>query len=267
MALGSSNAEEIKVSWLFPSRSDTDILLYVVSVQYNWDVLHWTANPSQTPILVITVVVFSSSIRSRLMFSSVTSLQNMKPRLKWTSIATALVRPRITEFTFAFPWSTATISVVFDTNRHGGVQIIAMNRKIRSRKSGDRLLIILSLAALVGRQYQTNPVLWLDSVSPDWAHLSRSGLSPFIPCKMNIVWSSMERTYKVRNFRKLLAMEMQKAKSHKRHCYKQSWLFGQQNEWKGNFWTQISVKMITKCHVLILMQAISEAQFMIHSIE
>ena len=83
----------------------------------------------------------------------------MKPRLKWTSIATALVRPGITEFTFAFPWSTATISVVFDTNRHGGVQIIAMNRKIRSRKSGDRLLIILSLAALVGRQYQTNPVL------------------------------------------------------------------------------------------------------------
>ena len=205
MALGSSNAEEIKVSWLFPSRSDTDILLYVVSVQYNWDVLHWTANPSQTPILVITVVVFSSSIRSRLMFSSVTSLQNMKPRLKWTSIATALVRPGITEFTFAFPWSTATISVVFDTNRHGGVQIIARNRKIRSSKSGDsvlhqtRLPIILSLGTLVGRQYQTNHVLWLDCMSSDWAHLSRSGLSPFIPSKMNIVWSSMERTYKVRN--------------------------------------------------------------------
>ena len=141
IALGSSNAEEIKVSWLFPSKSDTDILLYVVSVQYNWDVLHWTANPSQTPILVITVVVFSSSIRSRLMFSSVTSLQNMKPRLKWTSIATALVRPRITEFTFAFPWSTATISVVFDTNKHGGVQMIAMNRKIRSRKSRDSVLL------------------------------------------------------------------------------------------------------------------------------
>ena len=141
IALGSSNAEEIKVSWLFPSKSDTDILLYVVSVQYNWDVLHWTANPSQTPILVITVVVFSSPIRSRLMFSSVTSLQNMKPRLKWTSIATALVRPRITEFTFAFPWSTATISVVFDTNKHGGVQMIAMNRKIRSRKNRDSVLL------------------------------------------------------------------------------------------------------------------------------
>ena len=141
IALGSSNAEEIKVSWLFPSKSDTDILLYVVSVQYNWDVLHWTANPSQTPILVITVVVFSSSIRSRLMFSSVTSLQNMNPRLKWTSIATALVRPRITEFTFAFPWSTATISVVFDTNKHGGVQMIAMNRKIRSRKNRDSVLL------------------------------------------------------------------------------------------------------------------------------
>ena len=71
-------------------------------------------------------------------------------------MAIAFVRPGITEFTFDFPWSTATISVVFDTNKHGGVQIIAMNRKIRSRKNGEsvwhqtRLLIILSLAAPVG---------------------------------------------------------------------------------------------------------------------
>ena len=71
------------------------------------------------------------------MFRSVTSLQNMKPRLKWMSIATALVRPRITEVTFAFPWSTVTISVVFDTNKHGGVQNVAMNGKIEWRKNGD----------------------------------------------------------------------------------------------------------------------------------
>ena len=83
------------------------------------------------------VVVFSSSIQNRLMFRSVTSLQNMKPRLKWMSIATALVRPKITEVTFAFPWSTVTISVVFDTNKHGGVQNVAMNAKIEWRKNED----------------------------------------------------------------------------------------------------------------------------------
>ena len=61
----------------------------------------------------------------------------MKPRLKWTSMATAPVRPEITEFTFAFLWSTATISVVLDTNKHGGVQNVAINRKIQSPKNED----------------------------------------------------------------------------------------------------------------------------------
>ena len=177
MALGSSNAEEIKVSWLFPSRSDTDILLYVVSVQYNWDVLHWTASPSQTPILVMIVVVFASSIQNRLMFRSVTSLQNMKPRLTWTPIATALVRPGIIEVTFAFSWSTATISVVFDTNRQGGVRNVAINRKILSRKNGDsvlhqtRLQIILSLAAPMGKTSESCAlfglwIIWMGSSCP-----------------------------------------------------------------------------------------------------
>ena len=52
-------------------------------------------------------------------------------------MATAPVRPEITEFTFAFLWSTATISVVLDTNKHGGVQNVAINRKIQSPKNED----------------------------------------------------------------------------------------------------------------------------------
>ena len=77
IALGLSRSEEIKRLWLLPSRSDTDIVSYVVSVQYSCDALQSTAGPSQAPMPVIIVVVFDSSMRKRLMFLSVTSLQNM----------------------------------------------------------------------------------------------------------------------------------------------------------------------------------------------
>lgn len=99
IALGSSSSEEIRLRWLLPFRSDTDILSFVVSVQYNWDVLHSTASPSQTPIPVIIVAVLAMSMWKRLIFCSNTSLQNMYPKLKWTSMATALVNSKTTEFT------------------------------------------------------------------------------------------------------------------------------------------------------------------------
>ena len=96
---GSSSPVLTKVCWLLPDKSDFEILLYVVSVQYNSDVLHWTANPSHTPTLVIIVVILEPSMAERFMFRSETSLQNMKRFSKWTSSATALVNPVTTECT------------------------------------------------------------------------------------------------------------------------------------------------------------------------
>lgn len=99
---GSSSPQKGKSVRLLPDKSDTDILLYVVSVQYNCDVLHSTANPSQTPVFLIIVLKPDPSIAERLMFRSDTSLQNMYPRLKWTSTAIALVNPDSTECAIAF---------------------------------------------------------------------------------------------------------------------------------------------------------------------
>ena len=99
ISLGSSSPKDSTVCWLLPDRSDLDIVSCVVSVQYNSDVVHWTANPSQTPILVIIVVILEPSIPERLMFCSDTSLQKIYPMLKWTSSATALVNPVTTECT------------------------------------------------------------------------------------------------------------------------------------------------------------------------
>ena len=39
-----------------------------------------------------------------------------------------------------------------------------------------------------------SPVLCLDSESSEWVHLARLRLPPFIPCKINILWSSMKYT-------------------------------------------------------------------------
>ena len=75
----------------------TDIALDVVSVQYSCDVLHSTANPSQTPMPLIMVVKPDPSVEERLIFCSEKSLQNMYRRLKWTSTAIALVNPDTTE--------------------------------------------------------------------------------------------------------------------------------------------------------------------------
>ena len=97
MSLGSSSPKDNKLRWLFPAKSDTEIVSCVVSVQYNCDVLHSTASPSQTPMLLIIIIVPDPSIPERLMFCSNTSLQNMYPKLKWTSMATALVKPETTE--------------------------------------------------------------------------------------------------------------------------------------------------------------------------
>ena len=74
-----------------------------------------------------------------------------------------------------------------------------------------KLLIILSLAAPMGNIERVLCSNWT------LCHLTGpicSGLSPFIPSKINIVWSSMEQTLKVRNFRIFLAMKTQKAKNH-----------------------------------------------------
>ena len=68
MSLGSSSPKESKLRWLLPDKSDTDIVSCVVSVQYNFDVLHSTANPSQTPMLSIIITVPDPSIPERLMF-------------------------------------------------------------------------------------------------------------------------------------------------------------------------------------------------------
>ena len=40
ISLGSSSPVETKVCWLLPDKSDFEIVLYVVSLQYNSDVLH-----------------------------------------------------------------------------------------------------------------------------------------------------------------------------------------------------------------------------------
>ena len=97
MSRGSSSPKESKLRLLLPDKSDTDILSYVVSVQYSCDVLHSTANPSQTPMPLIIVVKPDPPVEERLMFRSDTSLQNMYPRPKWTSTAIALVNPDTTE--------------------------------------------------------------------------------------------------------------------------------------------------------------------------
>ena len=68
MSLGSSRPKDNKFLWLFPAKSDTEIVSCVVSVQYNCDVLHSTASPSQTPMLLIIIVVPDPSIPERLMF-------------------------------------------------------------------------------------------------------------------------------------------------------------------------------------------------------
>ena len=98
MSLGLSNPKESTLRGLFPAKSDIDIVSDVVSVQYNSDVLHCTANPSHTPILLIIVVMPDPSMPERFMFRSLTSLQNMYPMLKWTSRATALFKPETTEW-------------------------------------------------------------------------------------------------------------------------------------------------------------------------
>ena len=77
ISLGSSNPKESKRCWLFPAKSDIDIVSDVASVQYNSDVLHCTANPSQTPVLLMIVVMPDPSMSERLMLPSDTSLQNM----------------------------------------------------------------------------------------------------------------------------------------------------------------------------------------------
>ena len=97
MSLGSSSPKESKLCRLLPDKSDTDIVSKVVSVQYNRDALHSTANPSQTPMLLIITVTPEPSMPERLIFRSFTSLQNKYPKLKCTSIATALVKPEIIE--------------------------------------------------------------------------------------------------------------------------------------------------------------------------
>ena len=97
MSLGLSSPKDNKLRSFLPAKSDTDIVSCVVSVQYNCDVLHCTASPSQTPMLLIIIVLPDPSIPERLMFCSHTSLQNMYPKLKWTSMATALDKPETTE--------------------------------------------------------------------------------------------------------------------------------------------------------------------------
>ena len=77
MSLGSSSPSVIKICWPFPCKSDVDMVSFVVSVQYNFDDLHSTASPSQTPVLLIITVLPDPSILERLMFCSNTSLQNM----------------------------------------------------------------------------------------------------------------------------------------------------------------------------------------------
>ena len=77
ISLGLSRCELIKIVWLLPSRSDTDMVFCVVSVQYSCDDLQSTASPLQSLMPVIIVVVFAVSMWKRLMFWSITSLQNM----------------------------------------------------------------------------------------------------------------------------------------------------------------------------------------------
>lgn len=97
MSLGLSSPKESKLLWLLPDKSDTDIVSEVISVQYNCDVLHSTANPSQTPMLLMIIVTPDPSIPERLIFRSCTSLQNIYPKLKCTSMAIAPVKPETTE--------------------------------------------------------------------------------------------------------------------------------------------------------------------------
>ena len=77
ISLGLSSPAEITLRWLLPDKSDTDIELCVASDQYSCDVLHSTASPSQTPMLLMITVTLDPSIPERFMFNSVTSLQNM----------------------------------------------------------------------------------------------------------------------------------------------------------------------------------------------
>ena len=74
--VGLSSSEENIIRLLFPSKSDTDIVSLVKSVQYNRNECQSTANPSQSVLLRITAM-FVPSIFERLMFRSVASLQNM----------------------------------------------------------------------------------------------------------------------------------------------------------------------------------------------
>ena len=81
MSLGCLSPEETRARLLLPDKSDTDMVSCVVSVQYNSDLLHSTANPSQTPTVVMIVTIFDPSTLERLMFCSNTSLQKMYPKL------------------------------------------------------------------------------------------------------------------------------------------------------------------------------------------
>ena len=83
MSRGAWSPKESKLRLLLPNKkkerneTDTDIVSFAASVQYNCDVLHSTANPSKTPMPLIIVVKPDPSVEERLMFRSDTSLQNM----------------------------------------------------------------------------------------------------------------------------------------------------------------------------------------------
>ena len=65
------------VRLLLPSKSDTDIVPFVESAQYNCNEFHSTASPQQSPVSLWITVMFVPFMLERLMFRSAESLQNM----------------------------------------------------------------------------------------------------------------------------------------------------------------------------------------------
>ena len=133
--LGSLRFEETTRLWLLPSRSDTDIVPLSLSVQYNCNEFHSTVSPSQTPMLLWITVILVPSVFARLMFRSVTSLQNIKPVSKWTSMATALDKPEMSVCVLRLWKSKALMSLANDTKRQGELHGTTKAKRIEKNKT------------------------------------------------------------------------------------------------------------------------------------